>query len=84
MDSAGQKSGTDRLFHPRSVGMQALATYNDVFTVIGRHYHAALTPAERESIQLQWTQDRIQVIVATIAFGMGALLGLRPVERCRS
>ena len=52
-------------------------------TVIGRHYHAALTPAERESIQLQWTQDRIQVIVATIAFGMGAHLSLWPVERHR-
>lgn len=35
------------------------------------HYHAAMTQQEREEVQANWTHDRMQVIVATIAFGMG-------------
>lgn len=35
------------------------------------HYHAALTQQEREEVQANWTHDRMQIIVATIAFGMG-------------
>jgi hypothetical protein len=51
----------------------------DMQLMCGRHYHAALSPAERESIQLQWTQDKIQVIVATIAFGMGEHVHMVPL-----
>ena len=34
-------------------------------------YHAGLSPSERESRQNDWTQNRVRVIVATNAFGMG-------------
>ena len=36
------------------------------------HYHASLSAEERERVQAAWTRDELQVIVATIAFGMGA------------
>lgn len=36
------------------------------------HYHASLAQQEREEVQAAWTHDRVQIIVATIAFGMGA------------
>ena len=35
------------------------------------HYHASLAQQEREEVQAAWTHDRVQIIVATIAFGMG-------------
>ena len=34
-------------------------------------YHAGLSSSERESRQNDWTQNRVRVIVATNAFGMG-------------
>jgi len=43
------------------------------------HYHASLSQQEREEVQGAWTHDRVQIIVATIAFGMGAL---PPLRRC--
>ena len=36
-----------------------------------RAYHAGMESAERKSVQEQFTNDRINVIAATIAFGMG-------------
>lgn len=30
-----------------------------------------MTQQEREEVQANWTHDRMQIIVATIAFGMG-------------
>jgi superfamily II helicase len=39
--------------------------------LVCRHYHANLGPDEREHVQREWSLDRVQVIVATIAFGMG-------------
>ncbi|XP_068695745.1 ATP-dependent DNA helicase Q5-like isoform X2 [Montipora foliosa] len=34
-------------------------------------YHAGLKPAKRDEIQLEWMDGKVQVIVATISFGMG-------------
>ncbi|KAL3229950.1 ATP-dependent helicase SGS1 [Nakaseomyces bracarensis] len=35
------------------------------------YYHAGMEPEERLSVQQQWQADNIQVICATVAFGMG-------------
>jgi ATP-dependent DNA helicase RecQ len=35
------------------------------------HYHAGMTPNQRGAVQEAFLQDDLQVIVATIAFGMG-------------
>lgn len=34
-------------------------------------YHAGMNPEERLDVQLQWQENRVQLICATIAFGMG-------------
>lgn len=36
-----------------------------------QHYHAALTTEDRSAVQKAWQSGQVQVIVATIAFGMG-------------
>ncbi|KAK9817076.1 hypothetical protein WJX72_009158 [[Myrmecia] bisecta] len=36
-----------------------------------RHYHAGLTPKQRVEAQNKWQSGQVQVVVATIAFGMG-------------
>ncbi|KAG2491389.1 hypothetical protein HYH03_010180 [Edaphochlamys debaryana] len=39
--------------------------------VSARHYHADMEPGPREAAHTGWSQGRVQVMVATIAFGMG-------------
>ncbi|KAK3016325.1 hypothetical protein RJ639_007305 [Escallonia herrerae] len=34
-------------------------------------YHGSMDPAQRASIQTQWSKDEINIICATVAFGMG-------------
>ncbi|KAL3130511.1 hypothetical protein ABBQ38_15564 [Trebouxia sp. C0009 RCD-2024] len=34
-------------------------------------YHADMDPVRRESVHMQWSSGQLQLIVATIAFGMG-------------
>ena len=35
------------------------------------NYHAGMTPKQRIQVQNQWRTGALQVVVATIAFGMG-------------
>ncbi|KRX02073.1 P-loop containing nucleoside triphosphate hydrolase [Pseudocohnilembus persalinus] len=35
------------------------------------YYHAGRSPLQRQQIQLDWMVDRVQIVVATIALGMG-------------
>eukprot|EP00891_Asterochloris_glomerata_P002950 jgi/Astpho2/2950/gw1.00050.55.1_t len=39
--------------------------------IAARHYHAGMTPKQRMGVQNAWRSGRHQVVVATIAFGMG-------------
>ena len=39
--------------------------------IIAKPYHAGLNDNQRTTVQDQWVKDRVHVIVATIAFGMG-------------
>ena len=54
----------------------------DVGAMACSHYHAAMTQQEREEVQANWTHDRMQIIVATIAFGMGQHTPSVPPECC--
>jgi bloom syndrome protein len=35
------------------------------------YYHASLSIQKRSQIQKDWMEDRVLIIIATIAFGMG-------------
>ncbi|KHJ36375.1 putative qde3-like protein [Erysiphe necator] len=41
------------------------------FKIRVSYYHAGMKPEERSRVQRDWQSGRIQVVVATIAFGMG-------------
>ena len=39
-------------------------------------YHGSMDPAQRASVQKQWSKDEINIICATVAFGMGIFTSL--------
>lgn len=39
--------------------------------VPNKYYHAGMSPGERSVVHLDFTTDKVKVIVATVAFGMG-------------
>lgn len=39
-----------------------------------RFYHAGLSSEDRINVQRSWASGLVQIIVATIAFGMGNML----------
>ncbi|KAJ3929043.1 MAG: DNA helicase [Lentinula lateritia] len=36
-----------------------------------RHFHAQMSTTDKEQVLQEWQSDRIQIVVATVAFGMG-------------
>lgn len=51
---------------------EAMATkLQGKYKINASYYHAGLAPKDRLAIQTRWARNEVQVIVATIAFGMG-------------
>lgn len=48
-----------------------IARYLEENGVTASNYHAGLTDAEKDYRQMNWTKNRVRVMVATNAFGMG-------------
>lgn len=46
-------------------------TLKKKFKISCDHYHAEMKIEDRNAVQASWMKDEIQVIIATIAFGMG-------------
>ena len=41
------------------------------YNIMAHHYHAGMEPEEKKNVQRQWQTGAYNVIIATIAFGMG-------------
>ena len=47
------------------------ADYLDGRGIVSCHYHAGMTPLQRRVVQTAWTQNKLDVVCATIAYGLG-------------
>ena len=55
----------------------------DVLEWDAEAYHAGLTPAKRKTVQNKFMKNKIRVVVATVAFGMGIdKPDIRSAEQC--
>lgn len=43
----------------------------ETYNIMAHHYHAGMEPEEKKKVQRQWQAGAYNVIIATIAFGMG-------------
>jgi ATP-dependent DNA helicase RecQ len=59
------------IYRTTRTGVEKTAAYLNAKGIKAMAYHAGLPQAERESNQEAFSLDEVQVIVATIAFGMG-------------
>ncbi|KAI0646762.1 ATP-dependent DNA helicase [Trametes meyenii] len=67
--------------HPRETGIiyctarnrceEVAKALRDEHGLNARHYHASMNENDRNRVQDMWSRDEVQIIVATIAFGMG-------------
>ncbi|OHW92366.1 RecQ family ATP-dependent DNA helicase [Colletotrichum incanum] len=55
----------------RKTSEQVAEKLRSQYGVKASHYHAQMTPEDRIRVQREWQADKIHVVVATIAFGMG-------------
>ncbi len=67
-----QKVGGSGIVYTRSRKMaEDLAEFFNARGVRSAAYHAGLANAARESVQNAWIDEKLQIVVATVAFGMG-------------
>ena len=60
------------VYHTTRKSTEMTASYlKNVCGVPAKHYHAGINSTERKKIQNEWETGEINIIVATIAFGMG-------------
>jgi len=55
----------------RKEAEEIAAKLTDIYDIKAAHYHAEMKASQREETQNDWINNKIQVIAATIAFGMG-------------
>jgi superfamily II DNA helicase RecQ len=74
------KSQTAKEKHPGSAGIVYTLSKKDAesvaaqlcdYGVVSRAYHSDVSPARKEQIHKSWMCNATQVVVATIAFGLG-------------
>lgn len=64
------KSGIIYCLSKKDCELMAHALHSK-YHINAKYYHANLNPKDRVTVQREWAENRVQVIVATIAFGMG-------------
>ncbi|TDZ73254.1 ATP-dependent DNA helicase hus2/rqh1 [Colletotrichum trifolii] len=55
----------------RKTAEQVAEKLRTKYDILAHHYHAQMSAEDRIQVQRDWQKDRIHVVVATIAFGMG-------------
>lgn len=63
--------GTGIIYLRSRKGTEALARFLSEQQISAAHYHAGMSPEDRQKVQQQWMTGAIRVMVATTAFGMG-------------
>jgi len=64
-------SGTGIVYTRNRKRTKQVADFLNANNVIADHYHAGLSPIQRDSRQARWMENKTRVIVCTNAFGMG-------------
>lgn len=63
--------GTGIVYTRSRIGCVKIANWLKKKKLSAQHYHGGMTPIEREAAQGKWMDNKVQIIVATNAFGMG-------------
>lgn len=63
--------GTGIVYVPSQRSAKIYSDYLNAHNIKSAYYHAGLTKNMRDAVQNNWMEEKVQVIVATTAFGMG-------------
>jgi len=69
--ASGESAGATIVYCISRKDTEALAATLTARGIAAAAYHAGLTPVKRERVQNNFSQERLDVVVATVAFGMG-------------